>query len=210
MHLLITAGPTREPIDEVRFISNRSSGRVGVELARAAAERGHRVTLLLGPVLVAATLHELVTVERFTTTAELEAALAATMPDADALVMAAAVADYRLAEPLAGKAERSAGLELRLEPTPDLVAAVASAKRADQRVVAFALEEEAILEDRAVAKMQRKGVDAIVANPLQTMDADTITPVWLTATGERVAPGPMPKSVFAGWLVARVESLVGD
>ncbi len=220
MRFLITAGPTREPIDEVRFISNRSSGRVGIALAEAAAGAGHEVTLLLGPVLVATTLHEWVRVERFTTTADLERLLAEHFPACDALVMAAAVADYRPIGVRAGKMPRQegaggvgdeagddAGVMLRLQPTPDLVAGVAATKRPDQRVVAFALEEEATLEARAVEKMRRKQVDAIVANPLATMDSGEIAPTLLTAGGGRESPGVMAKDAFARWLVDRVAAL---
>lgn len=204
MKILITAGPTREPIDEVRFISNRSSGRMGMALAEAAAEAGHEVTLLLGPVLAPTTLGERVRVERFMTTAELEAALAEHFPSCDVLVMAAAVADYRSRDKPAGKAKRQGTLKLELEATPDLVAAVAKGKREGQRVVAFALEPSEGLEAAAVEKMRRKGVDAIVANPLATMEDDRVEAVYLTATGGRDEPGVMSKPAFAKWLLQRL------
>ena len=207
MKLLITAGPTREPIDDVRFISNRSSGRMGLALADAAVEAGHEVTLLLGPVMILTSAADRYQVHRFETCAELEALLGEHFPGQDALVMAAAVADYRPASRSSGKMPRAEGLELRLEPTPDLVAQVAAGKRPEQRVVAFALELEDQLEDRALAKMRRKGVDAIVANPLATMDATTIHPVWMTASGAVQRPGGMEKPRFASWLVERVEEL---
>jgi phosphopantothenoylcysteine decarboxylase/phosphopantothenate--cysteine ligase len=205
-HLLITAGPTREPIDAVRFISNRSSGRMGIALAEAAVEAGHRVTLLLGPVLAPASLGERVEVHRFNTTSELEALLSDHFPGADTLVMAAAVADYRVASALAGKAERKKQMQIQLEGTPDLVAGVAQRKRDDQRIVAFALEEPHQLEDRARAKMKRKGVDAIVANPLVTMEDERIAAVLLWADGGRDEPGPMPKPAFARWLIKRLNA----
>ncbi|MEO1235209.1 MAG: phosphopantothenoylcysteine decarboxylase [Planctomycetota bacterium] len=204
MQILITAGPTREPIDEVRFISNRSSGRMGIALADAAARAGHGVTLLLGPVLAPTTLGERIEVVRFQTTAELEALLGEHFPQCDLLVMAAAVADYRVAGAVAGKTERKKHLKIELEGTPDLVAGVASTKRDDQTVVAFALEEPHQLEERAVAKMKRKGVDAIVANPLVTMETDGIAGVLLTADGERDEPGAMDKEAFARWLIGRI------
>jgi phosphopantothenoylcysteine decarboxylase/phosphopantothenate--cysteine ligase len=207
MRLLITAGPTREPIDEVRFISNRSSGRLGIALAEHAAEAGHEVTLLLGPVLIASAARDRLTIERFQTTDELRSLLEAHFRGCDALVMAAAVADYRPRDLIRGKTERGGGLKIELEPTPDLVGAIAPTKRDDQRVIAFALEEPEQLEPRARAKMQRKHVDAIVANPLTTMDADRIDPIWLGRDGGRVAPGPMSKADFAPWLIERVESL---
>ena len=214
MRWLITAGPTREPLDDVRYISNRSSGRMGVALAEAAAAAGHEVTLLLGPVMAPPGLRNAAEVVRFNTTAELEALLAERFPACDVLVMAAAVADYRLATPLRGKTPRGEKLRLTLEPTPDLVAGVAKTKRSDQTVVAFALEEAAILEERAAEKMRRKGVDAIVANPLATMDAERVAAVVLTKGGRRVEPpatagggtdGPgQSKEAFARWLVGWV------
>lgn len=210
MKLLITAGPTREPIDDVRFISNRSSGRMGLALADAAVEAGHEVALLLGPVMMLASAADRYDVYRFETCAELEALLVEQFPEHDALVMAAAVADYRPASRSSGKMPRQRGLELRLEPTPDLVAQVAAGKRPEQRVVAFALELEDQLEDRALAKMRRKGVDAIVANPLATMDAATIHPVWMAADGAIQRPGVMDKPRFAAWLVERVAELTGS
>lgn len=218
MKLLITAGPTREPIDAVRFISNRSSGRMGAALAAAAAQRGHDVTLLLGPALIPTTLGEAVEVVRFETAADLEALLGEHFPACDALVMAAAVADYRPLKPTAHKLPRSgdrrkeprdadSGLDLKFEPTPDLVAACAADRRPEQTVVAFSLEEEAALEVRAREKMLRKGVDAIVANALETMEAAEVEASWLPAAGEPQRPGRMGKEAFAAWLIERVEAL---
>ncbi len=208
----MTAGPTREPIDAVRFISNRSSGAMGMAIADAAAEAGCDVTLLLGPVLAPAALAERVTVHRFTTTADLQALLAEHFGGCDVLIMAAAVADYRMREVSPGKAKRAGSLKLELEATPDLVAGVAATKRADQRVIAFALEEAEALESRALEKMRRKGVDAVVANPLSTMEDGRVAAVYLTADGGREEPwgaggaggGLMSKPDFARWLVRRV------
>ena len=205
MKTLITAGPTREPIDTVRFISNRSSGRMGIALAEAAADAGHDVTLLLGPVMAPTTLGDRVKVVRFQTTAELQGLLDEYFRGCDQLIMAAAVADYRVAEFTEGKTERKKHLQIELEGTPDLVAAIAKTKRDDQRVIAFALEEPHELETRAVAKMKRKGVDAIVANPLVTMEDDAVSGVLLHADGRRETPDggmPLSKNAFARWLIA--------
>ncbi len=208
MKVLITGGPTREPIDAVRFISNRSSGRMSVAIAQAAADAGHETTLLLGPV-EPLTLQELpqnrVAVHRFETAAQLQKLLETHWPNHDTLIMAAAVADYRPTTPQQGKLPRQANqnLTLHLEPTPDIVASMATNKRPGQRIIAFALEENKRLEERATEKRRRKGVDAIIANPLETMDADTISPVWLTATGQREAPGTLAKTDFARWLIAK-------
>jgi len=204
MRVLITAGPTREPIDDVRFISNRSSGQMGFALARSAAEAGHDVTLLLGPVLMPPSVGEQVRVERFNTTADLEALLAEHFPKCDVLIKAAAVADYRPTQLIKGKTPRGSGLSIHLEPTPDLVAQCAQTKRSDQTIIAFALEDPIVLETRAVEKMQRKKVDAILANPLQTMDATDIEPILFYADGRRDQPGRMLKSELAAWLVSRI------
>ena len=212
MRLLITAGPTREPIDAVRYISNRSSGRLGIALAQAATQAGHDVTLLLGPVLCHSSLTDRAKVHRFETCAELADLLATHFSDCDMLIMAAAVADYRPLHRAAGKLARGdeAHLNLQLEPTPDLVAAVARDKRDDQRILAFALEDPASLETRALNKMARKGVDAIVANPLGTMESDTITPILLTAGGQRRTPPSetaLAKTAFASWLIEQLAEL---
>jgi phosphopantothenoylcysteine decarboxylase/phosphopantothenate--cysteine ligase len=210
MRVLITAGPTREAIDAVRFIGNRSSGRMGIELARAALAAGHDVTLLLGPVAESSPAG--VKSLSFTSTSDLEKLLVEHWPSHDLLIMAAAVADYRPSTVVSGKLPRQAdgSFVLTLTPTPDLVATLAKQKSATQRIIAFALEEPAQLETRAMEKMKRKHVDAIVANPLDTMDATTINPTWLTASGQRVAPGQMSKAQFAPWLMTRAEALMAS
>ena len=211
MKLLVTAGPTREPIDAVRFISNRSSGRLGLELAQSARQAGHDVTLLLGPGIVAPEGDAQCHVHRFTSTADLEQLLAAHFPACDVLVMAAAVADYRPVDSEPGKHQRAADASehwtLALAPTPDLLAAVGRQKRESQRIVAFALEHPDDLAPRAAAKLRAKGADAIVANPLQTMEDEHIEPLWLTASGERETPGRMTKAGFAQWLLSRLGHL---
>jgi phosphopantothenoylcysteine decarboxylase/phosphopantothenate--cysteine ligase len=206
MRILITAGPTREPIDLVRFVGNRSSGKMGLALAEASVEAGHETTLLLGPVGAAPPPPEGCRTYRFESTAELKQLLEAHWRDHDVLIMAAAVADYRPIEVHEGKLPRNPDgtLTLVLHPTPDLAALMASSKRAGQSVIAFALEEKENLEARAVQKMRKKAVDAIVANPLGTMESDGITPVWLTADGSREAPGRMSKAEFARWLMRKL------
>ena len=212
MKILITGGPTWEPIDSVRYIGNRSSGKMGLAIAQAAADAGHDVTLLLGPCAARAGVESLKTqgikLIGFESSLDLERLLNAHWPEHDVLVMAAAVADYRPAQIDQGKLPRQEDqpLTVSMEPTPDLVAQVAKTKRPDQRIVAFALEEPAVLEQRALDKMHRKGVDAIVANALETMDSDVITPLWLTSSGQRDALGQMAKSDFAKWLVARLSA----
>ncbi len=228
MKILITGGPTREPIDAVRFISNRSSGATAMALAFASVKAGHQTTLLLGPTGTtpvslpkkspAADHRSLETHQaipqpyhlyRFETSAQLKQLLDAHWRDHDVLIMAAAVSDYRLNRVVDGKMPRLSGQELtlKLQPTPDLVALMAGKKRPDQRIIAFALEAAQGIEQKAIDKMTRKCVDAIVANPLGTMESDSITPVWLSRHGDRSVPGRMTKPQFADWLIDKLDSL---
>lgn len=224
LRVLVTAGPTREPIDAVRFISNRSSGRMGVALAQTAAARGHQVTLLLGPVEAwpegsgssAGSPAVPLRVRRFERTADLQALLREEWPRHDLLLMAAAVSDHRpmvdqaLLADASGKLSRGDGpLHLRLEPTPDLLAGLASVTRAEQMAVGFALEPIERLESSALDKLRRKRLFGIVANPLETMDAPTIDGALLLADGRRFAPpeGRCSKARFAEWLILTLEGL---
>lgn len=214
-HILLTAGPTYEPIDAVRFIGNRSSGRLGSSLADEAAGRGWRVTLLLGPNAIAPESPK-VELVRFQSTADLQARLDEHLPEATVLVMAAAVADYRpvLEEvDLKGKRRRTKdGMVLKLESTPDLLARCSSQARPDQLLIGFALEPEAELMESARAKLVRKNIDLIVANPLETMDSSTIRATVLgnpqRGMGvEFSTDGRITKGEFAGWLLDRITPL---
>ena len=170
--VVVTAGGTREPIDPVRYIGNRSTGKMGVALAEAAAARGAAVTLIAAAVEVA--LPSEARVVRVATTAELRAALAEAMSGAgkgapDALVMAAAVADFTPAAPSDRKIARRDGLSLELSPTPDLLAEVAAnaeaaASRGGDRPVLVGFAAETGSLDRAAEKLRSKGVDLLVAN----------------------------------------------
>lgn len=204
--MLITAGPTHEPIDAVRYLANRSSGRLGFALAVAARDAGWNVTLLLGP--VAAEPPTGITTTRYTSTADLAELLAQHFPQNDVLIMAAAVADYRPSRVSAGKLLRAGEKRLlELEPTPDLVAACAAQRRTNQQIVAFALEEPAMLEQRATEKLARKNVDAIVANPLRTMGAADIEPLLFTSAGRTTPPvAKMDKPAFARWLIGWIDT----
>jgi phosphopantothenoylcysteine decarboxylase/phosphopantothenate--cysteine ligase len=209
--ILITAGPTHEPIDAVRFLGNRSSGRLGVALAAAAAARGWTTTLLLGPVPAPPPPDSPFRVERFRTCNDLAALLARLAPDADILVMAAAVADYRPKVDTdlgAAKFRRTdQPLTLHLEPTPDLLEGVASRRRPGQYLVGFALEPRADIDRSSRAKLERKKVDLVVGNPLETMDAPTIEPSLFFKDGRVIAPGAsMTKADFAPWLLDHIAS----
>lgn len=197
----------------MRFLGNRSSGRMGIEIAREAARRGHPTTLLLGPVGDAAGLDAFgVTVHRFETAESLRQLLDSLSPYADLVVMAAAVADYRPVTRHAGKLRREGKpITLDLEPVPDLLAEVASRRPTGQRIVGFALEPAERLDESARAKLVRKGIDAIVANPLETLDAAGIRGRLIHADGRVEMPSDdsevVDKSRFAGWLLDRLEVL---
>jgi len=213
--LLVTAGPTQEPIDAVRYIGNRSSGRLGCSLAERGARSGWTVDLLLGPTPrePRTPLDSHLSVQRFRTTSELQRLLREHAPRCDVLVMAAAVADYKplpdpkLVTPETGKLRRGGEMILRLEATPDLLAEAAASKRPDQLFVGFALEPRERLLDSARSKLERKGIDLIVANPLETMDAETIEATLLARDGQSwETGGAISKTDFAPWLLERIEA----
>jgi phosphopantothenoylcysteine decarboxylase / phosphopantothenate---cysteine ligase len=184
VRVVITAGGTREPIDPVRFIGNRSSGKQGHALADEAASRGADVTLVTTtdrPVPPGAE------VVRVTTAAEMEAAVLDRAATADIIVMAAAVADFRPKVPAPDKLKKSDGLpEIVLEPTNDILAALGARKAAGQVLVGFAAETVRV-RDHAVDKLRRKGIDLIVANDVSAPSAgfehDTNEVVVLDAHG---------------------------
>ena len=207
MKILITAGPTREPIDAVRFISNRSSGRMGLALASAAAEAGHDVTLLLGPGPDDSASPPGCRVMRFESTADLKRLLDDQWSKHQVLIMAAAVADFRPSTVFDGKLSRdtSKPLTLNLEPTSDLVAHMAATRRPNQRVVAFALEEPEALQRRATEKLRRKNVDAIVANDLTSFEASHARAIWITADKVEQSPGRISKLELARWILSLID-----
>lgn len=161
-HIVVTAGPTREPIDPVRFVSNRSSGRMGYALAQAAWWRGATVTLISGPSAVPAP--DGPTLQRVETTADMAAAVAAARPKADVLIMAAAPGDYRPRDPFKEKRSRSEGdLSVAMEATADILTGTADARQPGSTTVGFALETGNAI-DKGRAKLTRKDLDMIVVN----------------------------------------------
>ncbi|HET8821406.1 MAG TPA: bifunctional phosphopantothenoylcysteine decarboxylase/phosphopantothenate--cysteine ligase CoaBC [Thermoleophilaceae bacterium] len=209
LRVLVTAGGTREPIDSVRFIGNRSSGRMGLALAEEAARRGADVTLLAANVTIPPPDGlETVMVE---TTAELEAAVRERFPEADVLIMAAAPADFRPVERADSKLSREEGeRSLELQPTADIVAGVAAGSREDQTVIGFAAEHGDGAVERGRAKLARKGLDAVVVNDISRTDigfdsSDNEVTIVL-ADGESEV-GRRPKRDVAAAILDEVERL---
>ena len=161
LRVVVTAGGTREPIDPVRFIGNRSSGKQGHAVAEEAASRGAKVTLVTTAGLPASAGIDLVPVD---TAAEMEHAVLSRADDADVLVMAAAVADFRPVDPVGTKIKKADGVpSVVLEPTTDILAALGARRRPGQTIVGFAAETDD-LRANAAEKLARKGIDLIVAN----------------------------------------------
>jgi len=231
-HIVVTAGGTREPIDPVRFIGNRSTGKMGVAVAAAAVERGARVTLIAANLEIPPPSGvEVVTVS---STGELRAALLRTTTPAsgdgrapyDALVMAAAVADFRPATPAERKLERGGSLTLELEPTPDLLAEVGRIARGEDTageqtrrrleprpvLVGFAAETGGL--DRAADKLRRKGVDLLVANdvaaPGSGFGTDTNRVTLLAADGTTEELPLLSKRDVAHHILDRVGRALDD
>ena len=197
MHLLVTAGPTYEDLDPVRYLGNHSTGRMGIELANEAALRGARVTLVLGPTTLRPTA-ENVTVMNVRSAREMHAASVATWPSADAAILAAAVADYRPKSRGTQKIKKSAGpLSLELIRNPDIAAELGEDKNDKQLLIGFALETENGI-DNARGKLRRKNLDFIVlnspsdkgtgfghtTNQVQFVTEDTVTPFPLKPKAE--------------------------
>jgi phosphopantothenoylcysteine decarboxylase/phosphopantothenate--cysteine ligase len=210
MRVLVTAGGTREPIDSVRFIGNRSSGRMGLALAERAARRGAEVTLIAANVALA----EPPGVRRIDieTAEELAAAVEEEFPRCHVLLMAAAVADFRPARAEAGKIPREASesLELRLEHTEDVLARIASDRRGDQTVIGFAAEHGGEAIERARAKLERKGLDAIVFNDVSRTEIGFDSELNEVTIVERDAEHPVPlaaKNEIADAILDRVDAL---
>jgi phosphopantothenoylcysteine decarboxylase/phosphopantothenate--cysteine ligase len=207
--VLITAGPTREPIDPVRYISNRSSGKMGYTLAEAARQRGARVVLVSGPVQIAAPSG--VDLVRVTTAREMHSAVLEHLDAATLVIKSAAVADYRVADAAGQKLKKTgAPLTLTLEPNADILADVGR-RKGDRFVVGFAAETEHLL-DYARRKLKSKNADMIVANLVNStatgFDADENEVTLVTKSGD-VALGRATKRVLADRILDQVLRLRG-
>jgi len=204
--IVVTAGGTREPLDPIRFLSNRSSGRMGYALARAARDRGAQVILISASGQPAPFGVEWVPVQ---TAAEMCDATLDAFARADALLMAAAVADYRPATTADQKIKKAEGnVTLDLVRTTDILAQVADLRRADQVVVGFAAETQDLLQN-ARDKLQRKRLDLIVANDArQAMGSDTNQATLIGADGSIEELPLLPKERVAEKILDRVTELL--
>ncbi|MGH9396430.1 MAG: bifunctional phosphopantothenoylcysteine decarboxylase/phosphopantothenate--cysteine ligase CoaBC [Terriglobia bacterium] len=187
--LLVTAGPTHEPLDPVRHLTNRSSGKMGYALAEAARRRGARVLLISGPTPLEPPAG--VTIEHARTADQMAEAVLKRLDEASIVVMAAAVADYQAESVATGKIKKSNGsLTIRLKPTRDILAEIGTRRRPGQLVVGFAAETDNVLEN-AAGKLTSKGLDLIVANDVTRdgagFDVDTNI-VTLLFPGGRTKP----------------------
>ena len=205
---LITAGGTREPLDPVRYIGNRSSGRMGYALAAAAARRGARVLLVTAATLPPPANCEVIPV---TTAEEMRIAVHARLPQATVVIKAAAVSDFRPVSAASNKLKRSDTLTLELEPTPDIAREVAAQRRPGTLLVAFAAETDASAAlANARRKLAAKGADALFLNDVSNaafgFDSTHNTGTWITSRDE-VHFGPQPKSALAAALIGRIARL---
>jgi phosphopantothenoylcysteine decarboxylase/phosphopantothenate--cysteine ligase len=209
MKVLVTAGATREPIDPVRFISNYSSGRMGVAIAREARARGAVVTLVAGATEVAAP-HD-VRVVSVGTVDEMAQAVASELADAQVLIMAAAPADFRATVVATGKIKKSDAPEsIQLSPTADILRSTFAERPSNIVTVGFALETDSILEN-ARAKLAAKRLDIVVANRAgvdgEGFGGDTNRVTFITEGGDESLP-LMSKTEVARLLLDRVEALL--
>ncbi len=208
MLVLIGAGRTEEPLDPVRVLTNRSSGRMGFALAEAARDRGAHVTVVAGPVSVDPP-HG-VQVQRVTTALQMQRAMSEAAAKADVVLMAAAVADYRPARPSAQKIKRSGEpLTITFEPNPDILAGLGDAKRAEQTLVGFALETQDGVAN-ARRKLAAKGADLIVLNSPEAGIGGETNLVTLVEALSAVELPEASKREVAERILDRVLELRGD
>jgi phosphopantothenoylcysteine decarboxylase/phosphopantothenate--cysteine ligase len=201
--ILITAGGTREPIDPVRFLGNRSSGRMGYALAAAAERRGARVILVSAPTaLTPPPRCEVLPVE---TAEDMHAAVLYRLPEATVVIKAAAVADFRMRHVSSDKLHRDAPLVLELEPTEDITRSVVEQRAPGTLVIAFAAEMGLDIA-RAREKLLRKGADAIVLNDVSRTGIDRNAAIFLTEETEVHLP-ESPKEHIASQVLDQVSGL---
>ena len=198
-HILLTAGPTRAYLDDVRFLTNASSGRMASAIAKAALAAGHKVTIVSGPVMVA--YPRAARVIPVVTTAEMLSACMKELPRINGVIAAAAPCDFEPEKRAAGKIPRQGtALTIRLKPTTDVIATLARRADAKQWMVAFALEPGAD-PARALEKITTKRCDLIVVNDLSAIDAAKTAVTVYDRRHARVGSKAGTKPAVATWLV---------
>ncbi len=206
--IVITSGPTRQYLDPVRFLTNGSSGRMGVALAQAAIDLGHEVVVISGPVAVEYPSAALVTY--VVSTQEMLDAARTAFQTADGLIGAAAPCDYMPTQIEKHKMSKTGeGLQLSLIETPDIVATLGASKQARQWVVGFALETEDI-RFRAIVKMSRKCCDMMVSNSAQAMNAEDNTVEVILRDGSILGSLAGPKLDVARGILGHIQSQLID
>ena len=204
MRFLITAGPTREYLDPVRFISNAASGQMGIAIARAALRRGHQVTLILGP--VAAKPPKAARTIQVETTEQMAQACFEHFARTDCVIMSAAVADYRPAKRQPKKIKKTPGtMSLDLKPTTDILAELGRRKKESQLLIGFALETDA-LKANALAKLKKKNLDYVVANSPASLSSEQIDATIFACDARTLFTGTIAKLTLARKLVLLAES----
>ncbi len=204
MKILVTAGPTEEYIDDVRFISNPSSGKMGYAVADQARRRGHKVTLVSGP--VALKPPKGVRLVRVVSARDMHRAVLRSFARSHAVVMTAAVSDYAPAGRIRGKIKKGPrSMTLTLTSTPDILRSIGS-RKGTRTLVGFALEVRDEMKN-ALEKLRAKKLDAIVANSPATFRGDRIRPTILTSDRGILRFPPMKKEAFARRLIRLIEDL---
>ena len=205
-HILITAGPTRAYIDDVRFLTNASSGRMAAALASAAIAKGHNVTIVSGPVSVRYPTKA--RVNSVITTGEMLKKSLALLPRVDGVIATAAPCDFEPKQRQKGKLPRQRGLVLELKPTRDIIATLARQAKPTQWMVAFALEPDGD-PAKALKKITAKKCDLIVLNDLTALDTTTTAVTVYDHSHKLVGQQAGTKASVARWLLKLIDSYSG-
>lgn len=211
LRVLVTCGPTREPLDPVRFLSNRSTGTLGIALARTFARRGHSVTLAAGPIALPLHIGKEIRVIRFETARDLHRLALKESRKADAVCMTAAVADFRPAVAASGKMKRgTSALTVKLVPNPDILADLGRRKPKGQILVGFSVESSRLGEE-GEKKLFRKNLDLLAAQTVggaKTPFGDVRLDVLLLGRGgSREELRNVSKAAYAARIVRRIEGI---
>ena len=205
-HILITAGPTRAYIDDVRFLTNASSGRMAAALASAAISKGHNVTIVTGPVSVRYPTKA--RVNSVITTGDMLKKSLALLPRVDGVIATAAPCDFEPKQRQKGKLPRQRGLALELKPTRDIIATLARQAKPTQWMVAFALEPDGD-PAKALKKITAKKCDLIVLNDLTALDTTTTAVTVYDHSHKLVGQQAGTKASVARWLLKLIDSYSG-